>query len=145
MVGSEPGPTLVPITVFCLLRLEMFLVSLPSVPLVPARLPHSQIAVLVCQVGDSWESLLFGVRGRSAFGVCTEVGEARPTPALERRSKDGPQLLISGVSSAHLSHAVLMAWLSLPLPLQYIHLVGRGDVGPVLTLICLPWVWRNLF
>jgi hypothetical protein len=61
MVGSEPGPTLVPITIFCLLRLEMFLVSLPSVPLVPARLPHSQIAVLVFQVGDTWGILFFGV------------------------------------------------------------------------------------
>lgn len=40
----------------------MFLVSLPSVPLAHARLPHSQIAVPVLQVGDSGE-MLFGVRG----------------------------------------------------------------------------------
>lgn len=83
MVGSEPGPTLVPITIFCFLRLEMFLVSLPSVPLVLARLPHRQIAVLASQVSDSWE-MLFGAWGRSGFGVCIEAGEGRPTPALER-------------------------------------------------------------
>lgn len=40
-------------TVLCVsVWLEMFLVSLPSVPLVPARLPHSQIAVLVFQNGE---------------------------------------------------------------------------------------------
>lgn len=55
--------------------LEMFLVSPRSVPLVPARLPHSQIAVHVSQ-GDAI-SMADGTRtGLCSVGVVTNVPRA---------------------------------------------------------------------